>query len=400
MSRPALGILTLYLDDKKRLEERPIYQRMIAASHKLGMEAFVFTPSDVSSERNQIYGMFYSEQKKLWTRRWTSFPQVIFDRCRIQNSHRFRELLHFRSKYNHLNFLNRPLRNKWTIYQVLRTQSDIRPYLPTTKLYTSASDVHQLLRTERLVFLKPINGTGGRGILRIERLKDSSKRIDIQGRDLSRRIIRPQRISPSMLSARLARWKANGRYIVQQGIAIKLPNGRVHDYRMLIQKDGQGEWTYTGCAARIGPDRSVTSNLHGGGAAVPMMQVLSEWIHEPEKADSIRDSIEQLGIRIAKFLEKEYGALCELALDLAIDRDGHPWLLEVNPKPAREVFARAGETEVYHNAIVKPIEYAHYVYNSKIRIKTKRKRRRIRRIRVSSILNSFDPSYQHNDLVE
>ncbi|OPA80861.1 endospore coat-associated protein [Paenibacillus selenitireducens] len=391
MSQPVLGILTLYLNENKRLEERPVYQRMIAASHKLGMEAFVFTPQDVDSDKKQINGMFYNPKKRQWTRQWTSFPHLIFDRCRIQNTYRFRELLRFRARYSHLNFLNRPLRNKWTIYQMLRTNSEIHPYLPETKLYSSANDVHQLMKKEKLVFLKPINGTGGRGILRIEKIKARSVKYDIQGRDHQRRIIRPQRISPSLLSSKLANWNARDRYIVQQGIAIKLPNGRVHDYRLLVQKNGEGNWSYTGCAGRIGPSRSVTSNLHGGGQAVPMMKLLQEWIGDDEKVDSIRLKIEELGIETASFLEEKYGALCELALDLAIDREGHPWILEVNPKPAREVFAQAGEHDIYHQAIVKPIEYALFVYNTKIKVKSKlkSKSRRRRKARVSTLSGLF-----------
>ena len=42
---------------------------------------------------------------------------MIYDRCRIQRSHRFEQLGQFRKKYGHLNFLNRVLRNKWTVYQ-------------------------------------------------------------------------------------------------------------------------------------------------------------------------------------------------------------------------------------------------------------------------------------------
>ena len=396
LSQPVLGILTLYLNEKKHLEERPIYQRMIAASHKLGMQTFVFTPQDVDSNKKQIYGMFYNPKSRTWTREWTSFPHLIFDRCRIQNTYRFKELLKFRARYNALHFLNRPLRNKWTIHQVLCNHPIIKPHLPFTKLYSSANDVHLLMKKERLVFLKPINGTGGRGILRIERLA-GAKRYDIQGRDHRRQIISPQRIQPSLLASKLSSWNAKDRYILQQGIAIKLPNGRVHDYRLLVQKDGSGEWTVTGCAGRVGPLRSVTSNLHGGGEAVPMMKLLNEWIEDPEKIKMVKEKMETLGIETAKFLEEKYGALCELALDIAIDRSGHVWLLEVNPKPAREVFAKAGEKDTYNLAIIKPIEYAYFVYNTKLKVKSRSKAREKIRKKQSRV-TAFDTLLNLEDI--
>lgn len=364
LPQPVLGILTLYLNDKKQLEERPIYQKMITAGYRIGIDVFVFTPEDVNSQKHKIHGMFYNPKTHKWTRKWTSFPHLIFDRCRLQNSERFRKLLRFRAKYASLHFLNRPLRNKWTIYQVLRTHPIISNYLPATKLYTSSLEAQQMLKKEGLVFLKPINGTGGRGILRIEKMKDG--KFDIQGRDRARRIIPHQRISAAMLGPKLSSLNFKGKYIIQKGIQIKLPNGRVHDYRLLVQKGGTGEWSVTGCAGRVGAINSITSNLHGGGEAYTMEKLLNEWIHDDGLIEIIKQTIEELGIETAKFLEEKYGALCELALDLAIDRKGNVWMLEVNPKPAREVFIRAGEKETYIQAIINPIEYAYWVYKQKM----------------------------------
>ncbi|MNN95053.1 Endospore coat-associated protein YheD [compost metagenome] len=54
--------------------------------------------------------------------------------------------------------------------------------------------------------------------------------------------------------------------------------------------------------------------------------------------------------------------MCELALDIAIDERGKVWLLEINPKPAREVFARIGNKDIYQKAIERPLEYALYLY--------------------------------------
>ncbi|MDU5948384.1 MAG: YheC/YheD family protein, partial [Paenibacillus macerans] len=60
-----------------------------------------------------------------------------------------------------------------------------------------------------------------------------------------------------------------------------------------------------------------------------------------------------------------FGPLCELALDLAINKQGHIYVLEVNPKPAREVFMKSGDPDAYRKAIVRPLEYAMWVYKQK-----------------------------------
>ncbi|MFC4776363.1 YheC/YheD family protein [Paenibacillus sp. GCM10023252] len=372
MTRPVLGILTLYLNNDGLLEERSIYQKMTLAGKKLGLDLFVFTPQDVNYKENRIHAMIYDPIERKWSRKWTSFPHMIYDRCRIQRSPRFEQLKQFRSQYGHLTFLNRTLRNKWTVHRTLSKEDSYRSYLPATRIYDSMADVTEMLRKYPLLYLKPINGTGGRGILRIERRQDG--KLLLQGRDQSRKIIKPRQVPAASLSAHLSTWNLKGaRYIIQQGIQLKLPSGRVHDYRMLVQKNGEGKWQLTGCAGRIGAAGSVTSNLHGGGKASSMDELLGKWIGDADKVKAVKEEAEQLGIGVAACLEQAYGRLCELALDLAIDRTGHIWLLEVNPKPAREVFAQAGELDTYNNAILRPLEYALWMYEQKMKRKDKKK---------------------------
>ncbi|RCX17315.1 glutathione synthase/RimK-type ligase-like ATP-grasp enzyme [Fontibacillus phaseoli] len=370
MAQPVLGILTLYLNDKKQLEERHIYQRMIKEGQTLGLDVFVFTPMDVDDNRGLIHALIYDPKHKKWSRKWRKFPHLIFDRCRIQRSKRFEQLLRFRSRYGNLTYLNRPLRNKWTIYQTLNRKTAFRKHQPATVLFQNSGDVFHLLKNYPSVYVKPINGTGGRGILRVERL--GGDMFLIQGRKQSRQIIPAQKLHKSRLGAFLLSWKGSGRFLAQQGIQIKLPSGRVADYRMLVQKNGHGQWEVTGCAGRIGPVRSVTSNLHGGGKAVTMNALLAQVTSSEEKRSEIRRSAEKLSLEIAAHLESTFGALCELALDLAIEKNGRVYVLEVNPKPAREVFIKSGDTESYRRAIIKPLEYAMWMYKRDAKRENKR----------------------------
>lgn len=363
MTQPVLGILTLYLNDAGALEERDYYRKMTEEGRRLGIDVFVFTPEDVHYKRNRIRAQFYQPETRTWHRKWTDFPDMIFDRCRIQRSHRFDQLLKFRARYQDETFLNRPLRNKWTIHSLLAKDDRFSPYLPATRYYESVQDVKDMLRTYDQLYLKPINGTGGRGIIRIE--KERGGQLLIQGRNHSRRIIQPRRLDAGQLGNFLSGWKVKDtRYIVQQGLQLKLKNGRVHDYRLLVQKDGSGQWQVTGCAGRVGAAGSITANLHGGGRAVKMDALLRSWIGDEAKIAKIKANVERFGVSVAQYLELCYDALCELAIDIAIDRRGRIWMIEVNPKPAREVFIRAGESEVYRSAIVRPLEYALWKYRS------------------------------------
>lgn len=365
MPEPVLGILTLYLNDAKQLEEKNVYRRMITEGSRIGLDVFVFTPMDVHASKEMIHALVYDPKSGKWSRKWRPFPNMIYDRCRIQRSSRFDQLLRFRSRYNHLTFLNRPLRNKWTIHQTFSQKSRFRQHMPATLLYQSSADLQRMLKFSSVVYVKPINGTGGRGILRIERVKDHSHTYDIQGRRQNRQIITPRKVSYSRLESIIRQWCAGGKFLVQQGIPLRLRSGRYHDYRMLVQKNGQGAWELTGMAGRVGAARSITSNLHGGGHAVRAETLLKQWLGSEEKASKAMDAAEKLGLEAAAFLEESFGTLCELALDLAIDREGKIYVLEVNPKPAREVFARTGDNATYRKALVRPLEYAMWVYKNK-----------------------------------
>lgn len=193
MPEPVLGILTLYLNDAKQLEEKSVYRRMIIEGSRIGLDVFVFTPSDVHVSKEQIHALVYDVKSGKWSRKWRPFPNMIYDRCRIQRSSRFQQLLRFRSRYSHLTFLNRPLRNKWTVHQTFSQKSRFRQHMPETLLYQSSADLHRMLKFSPVVYVKPINGTGGRGILRIERQRDGKQLYDIQGRRQNRQIIAPAR---------------------------------------------------------------------------------------------------------------------------------------------------------------------------------------------------------------
>jgi len=366
MPRLILGILTLYLNGAGLLEERKIYEYMTIEGDKLDMQVIVFTPSDVQANEKKVRAHVFDTKNKKWIRQWTSIPQLVFDRCRIQKSNRMKELRNFKSTFSNIHYINRPLGNKWTVHQKLLSSPYIEKYLPHTIKYTKNSDLIQMLKKHHFVYVKPVNGTGGRGILRIER--QSGQSVKIEGRDHYRRIISPRTISNITLREFLTKWNVTSTtYLVQQGIPLMLRNGRVHDYRILVQKDGSGNWVLTGGAGRIGAARSITANLHGGGSAVAMTKLMQRFVNPDVNHVSVQEEINKLAITVADFLESQGYQLCELAIDIAIDTNGRIWIIELNPKPSREVFREIGELDRYLESIRRPLEFARYEHQSRIK---------------------------------
>lgn len=365
MARLQLGILTLYLNNSGILEEKKIYEQMTMEGEKLGINVIVFTPEDVSFQQKKVRAHCFNTVSKRWTRKWAAIPTYIFDRCRVQRSPRTKLLRTFKNTFPHIHYLNKPIGHKWSVQQKLEENNELKSYLPYTILYSSMADLVHMLNKFNIIYLKPVNGTGGRGILRIERLPN--KTFLIEGRDLNRTIISPRKVSTTGLRSFLEQWNVvNVSYLIQQGIPLQLPSGRVHDYRLLVQKDGQGTWQVTGCAGRIGANKSITANLHGGGSAVSMTKLMRSFVHQDVNVSLVQHEVNQVGIQIATYLESCSRALCELAIDIAIDRNGQIWIIEINPKPAREVFKEIGELEIYKTAIRRPLEYAKYQYLQRV----------------------------------
>ncbi|WP_235219589.1 MULTISPECIES: YheC/YheD family protein [Paenibacillus] len=67
-----------------------------------------------------------------------------------------------------------------------------------------------MLKQTPVVYIKPANGTGGRGILRIVKMKDKQGVFDIQSRRQDRRIIAPRKVSASRLESIVRQWCIGG----------------------------------------------------------------------------------------------------------------------------------------------------------------------------------------------
>jgi hypothetical protein len=362
LSSPQLGVLAIYLN-RKKLEELAYFQKLSQRGRKLGLDVVVFTPEDVKTDKAVIRALMYDSEQGKWIRKWMPVPDLIYDRCRYQGPVKFHEVTAFRNRFPKLIYLGRPLANKWVIYQSMAENERIRPYLPVTQKFSGIPDAVKFVKKHRLVYMKPRNGTGGRGILRIER--SANGLYLIQGRNRNRVILTPQHVTEAQLAAKLGTLGLTEQYLVQQGINLTLRDGRVHDFRLLIQKNGRGRWDVTGCAGRIGAPRSITSNLHGGGTAMQTDQLLGMRFSSAAQIEEIKKSMSRLAFLVAQHLEEKYGALCELGIDIAVDPKGGVWLLEVNPKPSREVFRKIGEKATYQKAISRPLEYAQWLYRQR-----------------------------------
>lgn len=352
MKRPVIGVLTWR--EGKRFAEPAYFRRLIKAGERLGATVFLFAPHDVLAAGKRVRGYVWDRSGK-WREKLFAPPDAVFDRYRYTPGQAFKDYVAFRRTSSFV-YVNNRLANKWRVHEVLLRDARMHRWLPETLLYTPGN-LTKMLKRHSLLYVKPLNGTGGRGILRIEKTGTGYRLL---GRDKQRAKVSTQLATASSVQRWVARWAKGDKFLLQQGLHLQLVPKRAVDMRLLIQKDGSGEWTITGHAIRVGGERSATSNLHGGGKAIPVPVFLAPRFGA-EKTEQIVQDCEQLARQTAHTLESHYGRMVEFGLDIGIDVDGRAWLIEVNPKPAREVFREMGMREQYRQAIARPLEYALYL---------------------------------------
>lgn len=350
MAKPIIGILTWRQD--RRFQEPVYFRRLIQAGNQLGAMVFLFSHQDAKVGSKQVRG-FVPKAGGGWESRIFPWPDVVIDRCRKREP----GYLPFRKKPLFI-YANSTYTNKWNATQLFLQDESVRRWLPETYAYR-ADILRTMLAKHQIVYVKPGNGTGGRSILKVAK---GQKGYILLGRN--RKLVKTSARFSSLaaLTSYVNQWVKreqirNGNFMIQEGVNLELIPDRVVDTRLLIQKNSRGEWEITGMGVRVGGSNSSTSNLHGGGKAASFEHFMADRFGK-EHTQLIRAECCELAFNVVRSIEKKFGRMMEFGLDVGIDVNGRVWLIEVNPKPGREIFREMGQTKVYQESIRKPLEYA------------------------------------------
>ncbi|USG67178.1 YheC/YheD family protein [Brevibacillus ruminantium] len=349
-TKPVLGILTWR--EGKRFSEPKYLRRLVLAGQRLGAETFLFSHQDVNSAEKKIRG-FVPVKGGGWESRLFPWPDVVIDR------YRKRVDTYLRLRHSGLfQFANSPFGKKWRVTEMLAKEERVKHWIPKTVVY-AAGKVKAMLKHHKIVYVKPGNGTGGRSIVKIMAQGDH---FLIRGRNRRLSQVETKLGSVESVEKWIRRWVreqriGDGNFLVQQGLDLELVPDRVADVRLLIQKKGDGEWDVTGSGVRLGPAGSSISNLHGGGKPISFSAFMNKCFGE-ERALEIHQECQHLAHEVAVVLEQKFGRMMEFGLDVGVDVLGAVWLIEVNPKPGREIFSQMGDSQTYAEAIARPVSFA------------------------------------------
>lgn len=351
MAKPLglVGVLSTRRAGAHPFPEGGYFRQLMKAGRRLGIRVIAFSPLDINWANGTVLG--FTHNGSSWQAGRYPVPRIVYDRIFASRGHWQRywsNARRMRQTYR-VRFMGRGLHGKWQFYRIARRVPELKPHIPETHVITGTGIVLAMLNRHRTVYLKPVFGSGGRGIIRVTR-RGSMYLVKMSGG--GRRTLSAAEL-PAVLAG------TGRRYVVQQGLDLAYLQGSPYDVRSIVQKNGEGEWQVTGKAARIGRRHSITSNLHTGGHARTVQAVLESYF--PDRAAEIEQEIDSLAIQVAQVMERRAGPLCDLGLDMGIDRQGKVWLIEVNSKPGRKVFRLTRDREARRLSIETPMAYARYL---------------------------------------
>lgn len=337
-----------------------LYKEMVIYAEKRNVLVYFFYADDVDWKQQKIKAFSWARNNR-WIRKVYPMPDIVYNRIRfrsIEGRTQIKNLLEKFEQDQHIYLFNSRFLNKWEIYQAFLKYPAHLELFPPTEIYNRQS-FKEFLSNYKEVYLKPVNGSVGKGIIKV--IKTSDHYLYAQAQ--------PKRISWNKYASfdnlyeqlKLLGLKDH-QYLVQKAIDLARYNGKIFDLRSQLQKNGQGEWILTGIAVRIaGKDRIVT-HIPNGGSAGSYEQIMKHIFgSSPEQLEGLKSQLNQIKLNVPEILENHLGInLAILSLDIGVDAEGKMWVIEVNSKPAS-----FDEDDIRQRHLKYLIDYCLYVKRNK-----------------------------------
>lgn len=336
-ARPLLGVVTCRRKSgvtKRRpfASQTGRFRHLCNDAKKLGLDVVVFFAEDVHLTSGGIRGMTYSAKKCRWVSKSCRYPDVVYNRIpsrRREANKRIASVLYATHRLGVPLFNTRYL-NKLEVYRATKKAASLAQHVPDTRRLRKPQDFFMMLTKYKAVYVKRSDGTLGNGIGAISRI---GKKYVFR-RNVGHRV-QEKRLSRRQVTQVIADYIKRKRYLVQQGLDLVTYNGRPLDFRVMVQKRGDGKWRVTGIGTRVAGPRQITTHVPRGGTRLSFRQGIEcACGKSQERARTLAAEIQRLCRITARQVEKSLGLhLAEASFDIGVDTGGRIWLIEMNSKP-------------------------------------------------------------------
>ncbi|WP_040948608.1 YheC/YheD family protein [Gorillibacterium massiliense] len=224
----------------------------------------------------------------------------------------------------------------------LLEHSELAEHVPDTIKETS-ENLHQFLMKYRTVYVKPDNGTAGRGVMRVKVEDPGTYCYQLEKEE--------HRFSSfNRMYRSLSEITSKRRHLVQKGIPLLKIRKRPFDIRVMVQRNPEGVWETTGIIGRLAHPRKIVTNYHSGGTPLPLEALLESHMSSQE-LPAFLERLNNLGVLTAEHMVKGYPFVHAFGIDIGLDADLKPWIIEVNTKPDPHIFKWLGKPSVYQKIL-------------------------------------------------
>lgn len=237
--------------------------------------------------------------------------------------------------------MGRYVHSKWKKTQALLGNESVKRYIPETKRMTKES-LQDMLNRYGMVYVKPDAGSFGNGVIRVESKNGQYK--------FQAGTVISAFTDYNELYSGLIRKTRSRSYLVQKGIHLLKYGGQRFDIRVMVQLSPKRQWESTGIVGRVAHPRKIVTNYHNGGTLMAVPTLLKAHMSASQNKQFM-SKLRVLGVKVARQLQNTYPGLREIGIDIAVDKELHPWILEVNTCPDPYIFRILKDKSVFRKVL-------------------------------------------------
>lgn len=272
---------------------------------------------------NKTKGLIRSNRCSIYEEVSIQVPKIIYNRASLNNK-KVRQALKQCIDSGSIVFNYIPIKNsKYFVNNVLKKEKQIINHLPLT-MKGSKENLEKALLTNSFLFIKPCYSSIGKGIMYLEKQENGNWYLYEK---LSKNKSWEKRIYTSLEKARLEQLFKHRSFIIQERIPLATYENRPYDLRVVVQKNGKGEWDITGIVVKVAPNNQLITNVGRGGEIGELQNFFT---NNNISVLEVTKKINTLAINVAKALEKTWPYISDLGLDIGICNNGHPYFIECN----------------------------------------------------------------------
>ncbi len=358
---PILGFMAhlLVRDGQLIGKQAAVLHKYLDVAWRLNTTACVFDPIDVNMREHRMMAYMVlahkedGENELEWVE--VPVPPVIYDQIATRRYENEPHVVLIREYLRtHATVFNDGFFDKWQVQSWLSTEKALAGFLPDTTLLDGSKTLTRFLYAHNTVFVKPIHGSLGIGIIKL---------VHEEGKILAILRTRTGHVKQRSFSHARAvyqfyrkRWLRNP-HVLQEGLSLLTVDDRPVDIRVLLQKDRKGRWRKTKVYLRVAAIGEFTSNLTTGGLAIPLSTLVL--IEQGLSLSRLERQIRLLATLIPVTLERASGRLLgELGIDLGVAQNGRLSIIEVNSKPWKAPETVHGSTQLVELSFLRPVRFA------------------------------------------